>query len=228
MISVLCLFLSRSSTSLLATMVALFYMVLMLRVPFLQAAVLDPAAVGMFTLIIIYELAVQNLIPGVGTLLKPVMDLTGKNMSFSGRSVIWEIVKEHSRAAPRLGSGYGAYWAEESPNSPSWIFMIVMNFYPSTSHNGYLEVLNDLGRIGLLCLLAYLISYLRQSLQLLKFEPAQAVLYLSLLFQQMIANLSESEWFSRSTISTILIPASVCVSRPSSSIAASRAGLSRR
>jgi len=71
-----------------------------------------------------------------------------------------------------------------------------MYFYPSQSHNGYLEVVNDLGFVGLICLLGYLVSWVRQSLQLMKFDRAQGLLYLALFFQQAITNLSESTWFA--------------------------------
>ncbi len=212
-ISLLCLALSRSSTSLIATVLALFFMVLVMRIPIVKSRFTTPVTIGVFAIIIIYNLAIQNLIPGVYTLLKPVMELTGKDMTFSARSVIWEVVKEHSRAAPWLGSGYGAYWAEESPNSPSYVFVWLMSFWPSEAHNGYLEILNDLGRVGLACLLVFLVWFLRQALQLMQFDRTQAVLYLALLYQQMVANLSESEWFSRTTISSLLILASVCMSR---------------
>jgi exopolysaccharide production protein ExoQ len=149
----------------------------------------------------------------MATLLKPVMQLTGKDMTFSARSIIWEIIKEHSRAAPWLGSGYGAYWTGETPSSPSYVFVWVMSFYPTESHNGYLEILNDLGRVGLVCLFAFLFWYVRQALQLMPLDRPQAVLFLALLYQQMVANLSESEWFSRTTISTLLIFGAVCLSR---------------
>lgn len=212
-ISLLCVALSRSSTSLLGTLLALFFMVLVMKVPIIKQRFTTLVVIGVFTTIIIYELAIQNLIPGVYTLLQPVMELTGKDMTFSARSVIWEIVKEHSRAAPWLGTGYGAYWTGDTPSSPSYVFVWRMSFYPMSSHNGYLEILNDLGRAGLVCLLAFLVWFVRQALQMMQFDRSQAALYLALLYQQMVANLSESEWFSRSTISTVLVLASICLSR---------------
>ena len=98
--------------------------------------------------------------------------------------------------APMLGSGYGAYWTGPVPSSPSYTFLGRMYFYPSQSHNGYLEVVNDLGFVGLICLLGYLVSWVRQSLQLMKFDRGQGLLYLALFFQQAITNLSESTWFA--------------------------------
>jgi exopolysaccharide production protein ExoQ len=213
-IALTCLLLSRSSTSMLETILAVFFMVLVMRVPVIKERFSTLVVVAVFTTILIYELAVQNLIPGVATLLSPVMHLTGKDMTFSARSIIWEVVKEHSAAAPWLGTGYGAYWtAEPDPSSPSYVFVNLMHFYPTETHNGYLEILNDLGRVGLICLLAFLIFFVRQALQLMSFDRGQAVLYLALLFQQMVDNLSESEWFSRTATCTILILASLCLSR---------------
>jgi O-antigen ligase len=212
-IALTCLLLSRSSTSLMETMLAALFMVLVMRVPVIKQRFTTTVVVAVFSTILVYELAVQNLIPGVSTLLAPVMSLTGKDMTFSARSIIWDVIKEHSRAAPWLGTGYGAYWTGPIPGSPSYVFVHLMYFYPTESHNGYLEILNDLGRVGLICLLAFLGFFARQALQLMPFDRGQAVLYLALLFQQMIDNLSESEWFSRTATCTILILASMCLSR---------------
>jgi len=211
-IALLCLALSRSSTSLLATMLVCTFMVMMFKVPLFKDRFSTLLAVGIFSLILIYAMAVQNLIPGMGKLLAPVMHLTGKDMTFSSRSIIWDVVKQHSAASPWVGSGYAAFWIE-TPSSPSYVFVYLMNFYPTSSHNGYLEVMNDLGRVGLVCLLAYLIFFLRHALQLMPHDRGQAVLYLALLYQQMVDNLSESEWFSRTATCTILILASACLSR---------------
>ena len=71
-----------------------------------------------------------------------------------------------------------------------------MYFYPSEAHNGYLEIVNDLGFVGLACLLGYLLIWVRQSLWLMKFDRAQAVLFLAIFFQQAITNLSESTWLA--------------------------------
>jgi exopolysaccharide production protein ExoQ len=213
-IALTCLLLSRSSTSLLGTIVVVFFMVLVMRVPVIKERFSTLVVIATFATILVYALAVQNLIPGVGKLLAPIMEMTGKDMTFSARSVIWDVIKQRSEAAPWLGTGYGAYWTPvPTPSSPSYVFMALMHFYPTSSHNGYLDVLNDMGRVGLICLLAFLVYFVRQALQLMPFDRGQAILYLALLFQQMIDNLSESEWFSRTATCTILILASICLSR---------------
>jgi exopolysaccharide production protein ExoQ len=207
-----CLILSRSNTSLFAAMLAVLYMVVAQRVPLLKpyAAHLAVALAG---ILVLYEMVILDLLPGAHTLLAPVRGLTGKDATFSARTIIWDVVKEHIQAAPYLGSGYGAYWVGPIPSSPSFVFTWKMYFYPTEAHNGYLDIMNDLGYLGLFCLLLFLATYMRQALQLMRSDRNQAALYLALLFQQMVMNLSESEWLARDTTFTILILAIFCLSR---------------
>jgi exopolysaccharide production protein ExoQ len=212
-VALTCLILSRSNTSLFATMVAMLSMVLVMRVPIIRRRYSTHVIVAMVVMILLYELVIQDVVPGVHTLLAPVMGLTGKDATFSGRTIIWDIVKQHIQAAPYLGTGYGAYWLGPFPGSPSYIFVSVMFFYPTEAHNGYLDVVNDLGIVGLICLLVFLFWYIRQALQLMRIDRNQGSLYLALLLQQMVMNMSESEWFSRTSTFAVLILASVCLSR---------------
>jgi exopolysaccharide production protein ExoQ len=213
-IGVTCLLLSRSSASLLATMLCTMFAVMVMRVPFIKQRFSAHVTIGIAATILIYEMVILDLIPGGNLLLKPVMALTGKDMTFSARTAIWDILKMHMQAWPWLGSGYAAYWPTlPTPASPSYIFEYLMHFYPGEAHNGYLETQNGLGRLGLLLLFVYIGWYLRQALQLMRYDRGQAVMYLVVLYQQMVANLSESEWFSRSTICMVLILATMCMSR---------------
>ena len=69
----------------------------------------------------------------------------------------------------------------------------------------YLEILNDLGWVGLLCLIAYIVVHVWQSVQLMDIERAQGALYLGLFFQQAITNLSETHWFSVLSIDFVIM-----------------------
>ncbi len=44
-------------------------------------------------------------------------------------------------------------------------------------------------------------------------DRSQAALYLALLFQQLVMNMSESEWFARDSVFTIVILGVTCMSR---------------
>jgi exopolysaccharide production protein ExoQ len=189
-----CGLLSRSSTSMMATLSVTLFMTMMLRSPPSMRRYMPFIVAAFATIVLTYAIAVLNLVPGLGMLLEPIAAITGKDMTFSNRSEIWRIIKEHIQLSPLLGSGYGAYWIGPVPWSPSFTFMGQMFFYPTESHNGYLEIVNDLGYLGLLCLGGMLFMYVRQSLSLLKTDRPQAVLFLGFFFQQAIVNLSESCW----------------------------------
>lgn len=207
-----CLMLSRSSTSMLAAAAGVFFMVLVMRVPVIKRRFSTHVVIGLALTLILYQLVIQDVIPGK-FLLKPVTSLTGKGETFSARTIIWDIIKEHIRQAPLLGTGYGAYWTGPVPTSPSYVFTYLMYFYPAESHNGYLELQNDLGYAGLSCVLLFLFWYIRQALQLMRLDRSQAILYLAVAYVEMIINMSESDWFSRSSNFTILILATFCLSR---------------
>jgi O-antigen ligase len=189
-----CVLLSRSSTSLLASLFVTAFLLLMLRTPASWRRAMPYLVAGFGSLVVTYALAILQLVPGLDIILRPITAFTGKDMTFSNRSLIWDIIKEHIAFSPFIGSGYGAYWIGPVTSSPSYTFLGRMYFYPNEAHNGYLEMVNDLGFVGLLVLLGYLAWYLRQALSLWRFDRYQTALYLAVFFQQAIINLSESCW----------------------------------
>ena len=78
-------------------------------------------------------------------------------------------------------------------------------FYPTEGHNGYLDVINDLGLVGGCCLLGDFVHYVRTSLRLFKLDRYQAGLYLTLLFRGFVADMSESHWFSVLTVDFVIM-----------------------
>lgn len=204
-ISLTCLLLSRSSTALVTTMFVLMFLVMLMHSPRGLRRYM-PWLVGMFVVVLlVYSLAILHLVPGSNILLSPITTLTGKDLSFTGRNKIWDIIIEHIRLAPVLGSGYGAYWTGPLWWSPSYDFVRKMDFYPGSAHNGYLEVANDLGFIGLACLVGYLIVHVLHSLRLWHIDRAQASLYLGLFFQQAISNLSETHWLNVLSLNFVIV-----------------------
>lgn len=206
-IAVTCLVLSRSSTSMAASAFVVLFLFVALGSPQALRRWVPQLVALLVVTLLVYALAILDLVPGLSLLLTPITALTDKDATFTGRTQIWSILAEHVAQRPLLGSGYGAYWtAGPVPGTESFDFVGRMGkFYPGSAHNGYLEVVNDLGWVGLACLLAYLVKHVRQSLQLLGTDRHQGTLYLALFFQQAITNLSESHWFSVLSIDFILM-----------------------
>jgi len=203
--AVLCLIMSRSSTSLMATVFACILLLMLLRSPLALRRYM-PYLIGVFVVaLLLYSLAVLNVVPGLGFVLQPITVITGKDLTFSGRTAIWAVINEHIGYRPLLGTGYGAYWIGPVVTSPSYDMIRRLYFYPTEGHNGYLDIINDLGFVGGMVLLGFLLTYLRQGLRLFSSARAQGALYLALLFEQLIANLSESRWFNVLTIEFVIL-----------------------
>lgn len=206
-IALTCLLLSRSSTALVVSLFGMGLLLVLLRSPQGLRPYIPYLVGTLAATLLLYALVLLNLIPGLGTLMSPIAALTGKDMTFTGRTQIWAILAEHIRLRPLLGTGYAAYWvAVPTVGTESYEFVLRMaTFYPGSAHNGYLEIVNDLGWVGLLCLIAYIVTHLRQSLHLLRMDRNQGALYLVLLFQQGITNLSETHWFSVLSVDFVIM-----------------------
>jgi O-antigen ligase len=205
-IGMACLLYSRSSTSLFAVVFVACLMLMLVKSPRSMSRSMKSIVAIFAIVVVIYAVAVLKIVPGLEILLKPVTLLTGKDMTFSNRSMIWDIIKRDMLNWPLLGAGYSAYWIGPDPSSPSYKFLGLMYFYPTQSHSGYLEMANDLGYVGLFVLLGFLLVYVRQGVKLYLMDRGQGALFLSLFFQQCVINLSEATWFQISQpITTITI-----------------------
>jgi len=212
-LSLTLLALSRAATHLMATAVVCGLIVLMLRSP-RSLRRYTPYLVGLLAAVTItYGLIILDVVPGLDILLEPITALTGKDRTFTNRAQIWEITRQHISMSPVAGSGYGAFWAHVGPGTPAHVFIERMFFNPGECHDGYLEIINDLGYAGLLLLFGYLFTYLRRALRLLKTQYVQATLYLGLIFQQIISGLTESNWLWLGPDFMIFTLATVCLAR---------------
>ncbi len=186
---------SKSSTSMLNGVFSCAILILILKPPSRQFRRVTPLIVGgLAVCIALYALAVLNVLPGSNVLLAPIATITGKDMTFTGRAAIWEIIREEITHHPWLGIGYGGYWTGATPSSPSYVMVQKLYFYPSEAHNGFLEIINELGYVGCLLLISFLYVYGRQAVSLLRTDKSTAALHLTLLFQALLGNLSEAHF----------------------------------
>ena len=210
-ICVACLILSRSSTALFGTIFATSLLLLLMKGFSGRRRYVVPLVILFVLLTLFYSLVVLKILPNLEFLLQPFVALTGKDMTFTGRAEIWDVVREHMRQHPLLGTGYSGYWIGPLPRSPSILSMArYSDYYPGEAHNGYLDVMNDLGYLGLVCLLGFILVYVRQSIALLKVDYNQGVLYLTLLVVGLVINLTDSDWFSYRSIHFMILTLVVC------------------
>jgi len=86
-----------------------------------------------------------------------ITDVFGKDSTLTGRTELWDVVLNNASTHFLTGGGLGAFWV------PANLEMIGLYdefvWLPNEAHNGYVDLLNDSGLIGLLLFLLVLINY---------------------------------------------------------------------
>ena len=87
-----------------------------------------------------------------------VRTLTG-DPTLTGRADVWRYVLARWHESPYLGKGFGALW-QVGPQMRAYLNAEHVNWLMNEAHNGYLDVLAQMGIIGLLCLGLFLCAAL--------------------------------------------------------------------
>lgn len=113
--------------------------------------------------------------------------------TFTGRRWIWEFAQYEISRRPLLGWGYQSFWlvGPDAPSvveAPGWIKGM------PNAHNGYLDTIVELGYVGFLLLLAFLIATLHACRAVAVRDLRRGWVALSLMFFIMMSNGLESMW----------------------------------
>ncbi len=211
---VLLLLLSRSSTSFLVGVLACGTILLRLR-PALHLGQLRSAVVAGGWLMILLPLFWYLMFIGSldsDELAQSFAQVFGKDATFSGRTVIWAEVIRSIHEHPWMGVGFNSFWG--GPDSPAGPAIRRIGFPCNSGHNGYLDVINTLGIIGFVLLLAMIRRQFADLSRLKRIDPVPAALHFAILLYVILANLTESGWFVPISIThTVAMYSSVVVSR---------------
>jgi O-antigen ligase len=124
--------------------------------------------------------------------LNPILKLSGRDATFSGRLYLWIAVAFEILRRPWLGYGFGGFWL--GPYGPSRAIWNLLGWTVPHSHNGLLDLTLDLGLAGLaLFLLGYVEALGRARKHFLanrdSFESMWPLVFLGFL---LLHNLAES------------------------------------
>ena len=124
------------------------------------------------------------------------LSLTDDTTTLTTRGAIWRPMIQFYLDHPFLGSGYGAYWdASDTRIDPKAIFKAWKNV--DQGHNGYLDLLVQVGLPGLvLALYAAFTWPVQQLATVIGREPQRAALIFAILVFSLIENFSESTLFA--------------------------------
>jgi len=137
---------SQSKTSLLCVLIATFLVARSGRLlsPILSRAVL--IAVLCLPFIVLFS---QKF----GFLIAPLVEAVGRNMTFTGRTSIWEHITLQT-VNPLIGSGFWNFWGGPG----GYKVNLEMNSVIPNAHDGYIDLYLDGGILGLILLFMLLFS----------------------------------------------------------------------
>ena len=140
---------SATSIVLLITMIVVLGIVRIARTTGLRMAVICS------TFAIIIGVIVASIISAN---LDAILSALGKNRSLSGRGSIWPLLFQAVMKKPLLGYGYVGFWQGwQGEDDPSNFVRQAVHWGVGHAHNGFLEVLLQLGLIGTIILVGMLL-----------------------------------------------------------------------
>ena len=90
------------------------------------------------------------------------VSIIGKDITFTGRTDLWSYIYAEAQKHFSLGAGFGGFWTLSNPDIVSLYEEFI--WLPNQSHNGYLDVLNETGAVGLGLLLVMITRIIKISL----------------------------------------------------------------
>lgn len=212
-ITVFVLLKSRSSTSLMLSLIASGIIMLQCR-PLMggrtRKLVLMPA-IGLIVFPVLFYFVLGGLGQG-GAISRAISGLFGKDITFSGRTEIWVMVNEQIRMRPWLGIGYQSFWL--GYGSPSEPILRKLEWNVPSAHNGYIEIINAVGYLGFAIFLLFVVRHWRDVSRLMSVNRAHGSLHMAFFIYALFANLSESQWFYPGSFTHVIaVYSSMTVSR---------------
>lgn len=146
---------SQSVTSMAALMFTVFLAILTLGDKYLRPLKLGRilTVLGLFTFSAILASALI-LSPEV---LQVLAGGAGKDLTFTGRTNLWRDILHEANKHLLYGAGFQGYWVVE--NTKLQALYRIYIWLPNQAHNGYIDIINETGLIGLVLFFLAIIKY---------------------------------------------------------------------
>jgi exopolysaccharide production protein ExoQ len=83
----------------------------------------------------------------------------GRDLTFTGRTDLWEDILRETQKHWLLGAGFQGFWIVENPAILALYDVYV--WLPNQAHNGYIDIVNEVGVVGLIMFLLIIVNYFR-------------------------------------------------------------------
>ncbi|WP_121971333.1 O-antigen ligase family protein [Leptolyngbya sp. BC1307] len=131
---------SATSTVVLITMIGILFIVRIARTMGLRMAVICST----------FSIIIAAIVAGVVSAnLDAILGSLGKSRTLSGRGAIWPLLFQAIMKKPVLGYGYVGFWQDwKGEDDPSTFIRRAVHWGVGHAHNGFLELLLQLGIVG--------------------------------------------------------------------------------
>jgi len=137
---------------------------------------------GFLSVIIVIIMAYGTITPFIGELsLLDVSSLLGRDETLTGRSEIWEVLVPYAMKKPIWGYGFGGFWTDAIRDATS-----------SHAHNGYLDIILNMGFFGLLLVAIFFISCCWKSKRVIRQDFYWGAFWICFLIMAVVHNIAES------------------------------------
>jgi exopolysaccharide production protein ExoQ len=115
------------------------------------------------------------------TIIGQLLTVTGKDMTLTGRTYLWEKAAALIQQNPLFGTGYGAFWVQGNPYAEEiWQHFGVIERSGFSFHNVWYEQGVELGYFGIAtAVLTLLVVSLRTARWAIRFPTAESLFFLS-------------------------------------------------
>lgn len=206
-LSIILLLLSASTSSMfnLFILVIVFFTLYIVRLPYLLMipVIALIITVGEFS----YLWSIDNS--------SAIFNSVGKDATLTGRTDLWQLTTDMIWKQPWIGYGFGGFWQGLNGAESGYILRAV-TWSPSHPHNGFLQLLLDLGILGFVIFsIGFSIAAIR-ALNLVRATTAVAALWpIVHMAQLLITSTTETQLFASNNVGWILYVAVVFSLKPS-------------
>lgn len=135
--------------------------------------------------------------------------VTGKTPTLTGRTFLWQLLLDQIRLHPWFGIGYGGFWVDDG-NAAKAVIMHLDWGPPNQAHNGYIDVVNDIGYVGAALLFVVFARHIANLVGLYRLHQGRlAAFHAALLFSALIINYAESSFIRNTDFWWILLCISI-------------------
>jgi exopolysaccharide production protein ExoQ len=132
-----------------------------------------------------------------------IANIFNKDLTLTGRTDLWTLVLDKIGQQPWLGYGFGAFW--HGFDGPSAYIWSAIAFEAPNAHNGYLDLLLELGVFGFVIYLMQFVVGCLKAISYIRFNRTSDGLWPGLvLIYTFLSNLTESGLFIQNNFFLIL------------------------